>query len=506
MRGTMKRALTACAVLLAVLGAWLFLRPRGPRNEPAATSALATAPHACNVLLLVVDTLRANRLSCYGYPRATSPNIDRLARRGTLYRNNHSQSCWTLTSMISMMTSKSMIAEAKSLPPSVPCLAQVLHDRGFETAAFIANPVVGKTAGFQRGFDVFVVREGEHQKDGWPSTDGIALANDFSTWHAQRARHDDGGREPRSFFAWVQFIDPHQPYEPDPRHRLFHEPRADEDLLLPRWRETWPRVGELSHGMTTLSFDQCVDKMLDDSNLYDGEIKSVDDGVGRILAELEHAGEMGDTLVVLCADHGEMLYEHVQQPLIVRKNLEFYGGLPNGLIDLFGCGHRPWFYEDLWNTPLVIAGPGMPAGVERGGMPANLDIFPTCLDALDVPLPSGLEGISLWNGIEPPRTEVFAYGQGTSAMIERSGKKLIVNPRHYFDLEKDKPEPLQLYDVAHDPHEEHDIASVNPKETARMRRKVADWMARSTRGWSGTYTPEQLKVLRGLGYTGDDDE
>jgi arylsulfatase A-like enzyme len=398
--------------------------------------------------------------------------------------------------MISMMTGKSMIAEAKSLPTSVPCLAATVHDRGLETAAFIGNPVAGKASAFDRGFDEFEEVKGD---------DGLVLAEHFSSWYAQRAKRIAAGTEPRKFFAWVQFIDPHQPYEPDPRHDVYHEPRPDQDLLMPRWQEAWPRVHELSPGFVTLTFDQCVAKMLEDSNRYDGEIKAVDDGVGRILGDVEASGELGDTLVILCADHGEMLYEHLHQPLIVKSHLEHYGGLPDGLIDLFGCGHRPWFYEDLWNTPLILAGPGMPIGVERAGMPANLDVFPTCLDALDIAAPPGLEGSSLWRGIEPDREEVYAYAYGTSAVLERSGKKLIISPREFYSLKKDQPEPLQMHDLARDPHEERNIAPDEPEEAARMRRKIEQWLARSTRGWSGTYTPEQLKILRRLGYTGDDE-
>jgi arylsulfatase A-like enzyme len=502
MQGTMKRAMLAGVTLLAVLVAFAIFR----RGDAAIESSprAAPGPHPCNVLLLVVDTLRANRLSCYGYPRPTSPNIDRLARRGTLYRNNHSQSSWTLTSMISMMTSKSMIAEAKSLPSSVSCLAGALHDQGLETAAFIANPVVGRSAAFERGFDVFEVF-GLLEEAEAGDVDGIELAERFSIWYRERAQRAAAGAERRRFFAWIQFIDPHHPYAPDPRHDVFHGPRPDEAQLRTRWREALPRVQELAPGFSTPSFEQCVEKMLGDSNRYDGEVKAVDDGVGRILAELEQAGELGDTLVILCADHGEMLYEHSVQPLIVRRNLDYYGGLPDGVASLFGCGHRPWFYEDLWNTPLILAGPGMPAGVERAGMPANLDIFPTCLDALDLPGRTDLEGVSLWGGIEPAREEVYAYGYGTTVIFERSRKKLIVSPRTYYELEKNQPEPLQLYDLARDPLEEKNLAQAEPAEAARMRRKVGDWVTRSTRGWSSAYTPEQLKIMKRLGYTGEDE-
>jgi arylsulfatase A-like enzyme len=244
--------------------------------------------------------------------------------------------------------------------------------------------------------------------------------------------------------------------------------------------------------------------MTDDSNHYDGEVNNVDDAVGRILGQLRRSGELDDTLVILCADHGEMLYEHVQQPFIVKTFTDTFGGFPQGVANLFGCGHRFWFFEDLWNTPLILAGPGMPAGVERAGMPANLDIFPTCVDALKLPMPSGLEGVSLWGGVEPDRDAVYAYGQGTTVILERSRRKLIHYPRRFYLLGDDQPEPCVMFDLSNDPHEERDIAADNRDEALRMRGKVRDWYQRATRGWKGTYTPEQLKILNRLGYTGED--
>jgi arylsulfatase A-like enzyme len=98
-------------------------------------------------------------------------------------------------------------------------------------------------------------------------------------------------------------------------------------------------------------------------------VRSVDDGVGSVLAELERTGELADTLVIFCADHGDMLYEHRQQPLITQLSFKANGYLPQGVLELFGHGHRPWYYEPLWNTPLVLAGPGMPAGAVRTSRP-----------------------------------------------------------------------------------------------------------------------------------------
>jgi arylsulfatase A-like enzyme len=489
----MRRALASCAALVLALVIAVHLMHVEPAAPVPARADMGL--HPCNVVLVVVDTLRANRLSCYGYPRPTSPNIDRLAQHGTLYSGTHSQSCWTLTSMISMMTGKSLAEEVRSLPTAVPCLAVAMHDGGLETAAFVSNPVVGESSGFNRGFDEFESSE---------PVDAITVANRFCAWFDARGRvPPELGRRP--FFAWVHFTDPHQPYEPDAQHDIFRGPRVDADVVLPRWRASQVEVPKISPGFVTPSLDECIARMMDDSNLYDGEVRAVDDGVGRILGALESSGELGDTLVILCADHGEMLYEHRQQPALVKSFVDTFGGLPEGMMNLFGCGHRPWFYEDLWNTPLIIAGPGVAAGVRRTGMTANLDIFPTCLDALQLPQCPGLEGTSLWRGNMPDRTSVFAYGHRTFAMFERGAKTLVLSPPALFNLPDDAPAPMQLYDLSRDPHQETDVAAIEPAETSRLRRQLDDWRKRSTRAWTGAYNAAQIQHLRNLGYTGEDD-
>ncbi len=485
-------AWTATALVL-LAGAAALLHSRG-----APASGLASRPHPRNVLLLVVDTLRSNRLSCYGYPRPTSPNIDRLASRGTLYRRNYSQACWTLPSMVSMMTGASVVEEVKALPPGAPTLGEALHESGLETAGFVANGVLGKASGFGRGYDVY---------EAPASADAVTLAGHFVGWHEARRHRAEGGEKVKPFFAWVQFIDPHQPYEPDAAHDVFHGPRLDQERLIERLEAMQARASDLSPDPATPSLEQAVTQATEESNRYDGEVFAVDDGVGRILAELDHGGDLENTLVILCADHGEMLYEHPQQPLIVKSILDKYGRLPKGVLDLFGCGHRPWYYEDLWNTPLIVAGPGMPSGAVRTGLTANLDIFATVLDALGLPSRKGLEGRSLWGGLEPGREQVFAYGHETNAVVEAAAKKLILHPRRFFLLPEGAPDPVEMHDLKSDPREEVDIAEKEPQEKERLTREIAAWRARSPRLKAMTVGEEQMRLLKKLGYVdGDHDE
>jgi len=410
MRRETRTALLALAIVGGCFAAGCFGSLRRPRPK--------------NVLLIVVDTLRSNRLHCYGYPRATSPNIDRLAARGTLYERNYSQACWTLPSMISMMSGRSVVDEIKALPANLPVLAESMHVAGFETAGFVANAVLGQASGFARGFDVYEaagnVRAGE-------------LAGRFSAWSQKRERA-------KPFFAWVQFIDPHHPYEPDAAHDVFKGPRVDESTLARRFGAAMPRVAELSPDASTPDIDASIAEATADSNRYDGEVLAVDDGVGTILQALEKSGALSDTLVLLASDHGEMLYEHPVQPLIVEIVRKESGGkLPEGVLDLFGRGHRPWYFEDLWRTPLILAGPGVPEGTRRSSLSANLDVSATILDAVGLAAASDNEGRSLLGGRDSGRERVFAYGHQTSAVIEASGAKAIVHPPRMFLLPKDSP-------------------------------------------------------------------
>ena len=138
-------------------------------------------------------------------------------------------------------------------------------------------------------------------------------------------------------------------------------------------------------------------------------------------------------------------------------------------------------------------------------MTANLDVFPTCVDALQLAPSAGLEGTSLWRGNMPVRTSVFAFGHRAFAMFERGTKTLVVSPPSLYNLPDDAPPPMQLYDLASDPRQEVDIAAVDRAETARLRRQLDDWRKRSTRAWTGTYNAAQIQHLRNLGYTGEDD-
>ncbi len=448
-------------------------------------------PRPTNVLLLVVDTLRADRLGCYGYPRPTSPNIDRLAARGTLYEHNYSQASWTVPSMISMLTGVSVTTEEQSIPASIKVLAEALHDRGMETAAFPANDVLGHERGFERGFDT------------WDFTaetvnaDAQTLAQRFAGWHGARQKVD-GKRRP--WFVWMQFLDPHMPYQPKPAFDVFNGPRPDQKRMEARWRAALADAEQRSPNLAGKNLRESMDMMTHYSNLYDGEVRQADDAIGKIMETLEASGELETTLVIVVSDHGEMLFEHRLEPYFVKSRIDKMGGLPEGVADLFGNGHRSWFYEHLWNTPMIMAGPGMPIGKRVSSLSANLDIYPTVLEALDMKRAGWLEGESLFGGAQTRRERVLAHAYFTSAVREQAGLKLIQHPRNMFLLEGPGEEPVDFFDLAQDPYEEKNSANARPEDVERLRKQIADWIARAKREAMQDMTPAQRESLRQNGY------
>lgn len=443
-----------------------------------------------NVLLIVVDTLRADRLSCYGYTRETSPYIDELlAGRGVTYEANYSQGCWTVPSMVSMFSGLWVTDNETALSTRHTTLPEDLQKAGFLTAAFVGNPVLRNDRGFDRGFDTFQA----------PDWDGNAttLAQAFERWY----RGTESERaDARGWFAWVHPVDPHHPYHPAQEYWKFRDRRPDEELLKPRWQQELHRVSELAPGGQHPPPGAALNEMNTLSNAYDNEVLAADDGVRRMLELLRESGELDQTLVIFASDHGEMLFEHPQYPL--ELSLKAEKGMENGARDLFMLGHRAWFHEELWNTPLLIAGPGMPAGEVRDGLAANLDIYPTILDALGLPVESEVHGQSLWGGRTPERDAVFGYGFQTAAVLEDSGKKLVEHNRRRFLQEGPGPLPLELFDHTEDATEVTELAEARPDEARRLQARLESWREEFARDITRGTSTTDWQVLDDLGYGG----
>lgn len=383
---TMRRSLpwAAAAVLLLAGGIELGQRIAEARELAALSPAASGAP---NLLIVVMDTVRADHLSAYGYSRATSPNFERLAREGTLFENAISTSSWTLPAHASLLTGRlphehGAIHWAYTL--HLPNIAEELRRRGFRTGAFSANTLYfTRQKGFGGGFI--------HFEDVFTSAADMAIRTAYGrlyVWYVVRHTWpgdlpgrkwaenvnanflrwiDRGPKQP--FFVILNYFDAHDPYlPPQPYRSMFSQiPNPGGELNDVFWRMR-PRKPEMVQS---------------EMDAYDGGIAYVDAQIGRLMAGLEARGLKQNTLVIILSDHGELFGEH----------------------DIYL--HRNSLYRPLIRVPMVFYWPGhIPAGV-RVSPPVTLASIPaTLLDLLGsgtqslFPFPSL---VPLWSGADPAR-------------------------------------------------------------------------------------------------------
>ena len=425
--------------------------------------------HPDALVLIVVDTLRADRLGSYGYHRSTSPGLDRLAARGVVLERAWAPSPWTLPSFASLysglLPSRHGAGVAPGAGPApergfsrlaggVPVAAEILRSHGFATAGFATNRFLQTAFGIERGFETYDV---EHTQLGRQRRADVIVDRALAWIDAHAS-----GR----FFLSIHILDPHMPYDaPAPTGgRFTSELTPTPGLPFGNTRKMWGLAAQLG------SEDRAYV-----SAAYDEEVAFVDLHLTRLLEQLESRGILDRALVVLTSDHGEELFER----------------------DGFEHGHT--LYQELLHVPLVIWGPGLAAS--RIASPVSLvDVLPTALDALGIPKPADLDGVSLWpavrTGAEPPHRDLFAqatlYGPRRRAVIAWP-YKLIVDLRTGH---------RELYDLSLDPRERRDLAPTQ----ARLADELAAVIARrfSSRAPAprerAELDPQTLEELRALGY------
>lgn len=416
-------------------------------------------PH---VLLVTVDTLRADRLGAYGYTRPTSPNLDRLAREGALFEVAYAPTGATGPSHATLFTSRYPLAHRVErnglvLPPSERTLAELLHEAGYETAAFVSSYPVTRRYGLDQGFshydESFDTESDTLELEEWSGerVEGAFDRRGRATLRAARAWLEQRDARER-LFLWVHLFDPHDPYVAPPR---FARP------FLASGQDERARAGAL----------------------YDAEIAYTDAVLGRLVEAFEAWAGQGSTLLVVTADHGEGLWDHGWRM------------------------HNRYLYEEETRVPLVWRWPGrIPAGL-RIGQPVHLaDVAPTLLGLLGIPrdglplegrdLAPVLQGDAAANGERPiwlqgpdydpawgPR---FALRVGDWKLIEwHSG-------RH------------ELYDLRVDPGERHDLARREPQVRRQLSAQLSHWRD----GQAAVRGPERIErleardreALRALGY------
>lgn len=421
------------------------------------TACRHEAPRPPNVLIVVIDTLRADRLGAYGHQGGLTPFLDLLARRGTLFEHAYAASSWTVPSVASVLTSRHLTQHQVStffsrLAEEEVTFPERLRDAGWITAGFSANPNVRVESGFGQGLDELWNEPTPHVDVRGDALRAQALARLDRTWN----RHAGSPA-----VLYLQYMEPHEPYDPpEPFRSRFvvdddGKPFDMEAAIRASVASVLPGAGRdatgkppdaadavraiLARGRPVTDEELAPIKLLSERRtrrLYEGDVASADDQMRRLFDELERRGFLDNAVVVLTSDHGEEFGEHG------------------------GTSHGRTLYEESVRVPLILMGAGVPAGRRVAENVSLLDLGPTLLDLLGLPAEVRFEGRSLvplmraGAGSEraaapdvllqlEPMLPVTADGRVHARALVRRDRKLLVRPDDAFEV----------YDLGADPGE-----------------------------------------------------
>jgi arylsulfatase A-like enzyme/cytochrome c-type biogenesis protein CcmH/NrfG len=389
-----------------------------------------------NVLLVTIDTLRADHLGCYGDAAAATPTLDGLAARGVRFETALAQAPLTGPSHATILTGLTPPGHGFrnnsgfAVPAGVHLAAETFKSAGYDTAAFISGFPLDRRFGFNRGFDTYddhLPRGNDRRRTPYVERFADATTEAVLQWLTHR-------KEGSPWFLWVHYYDPHAPYEPP----------AD---LLARFKAT----------------------------PYDGEVAFVDRELQRVLTALSTRGDAGRTLTVVTADHGESLGEHGEGT------------------------HGLFVYDATLRVPLIVAGPGIPAGKVSKTVARSIDILPTLLDYSGLRAPAPPDGRSLRAAAEGEEmSDAPAYAESLYPQLELGWA-----PLHAMRLGRFKfieAPRAELYDIQSDGRETINRITQEPAAAQRLRGGLAQALQRETPAAAAPTDPEVAKRLQALGY------
>jgi arylsulfatase A-like enzyme/Tfp pilus assembly protein PilF len=402
-----------------------------------------------NVLLITVDTLRADYLSCYGGKAVPTPNMDALAFRGVRFAQAFAQVPLTAPSHASILTGtyppvhKLRDNGGFILDNGVPTLATITQQAGLETAAFVAAAVLDHYYGLNRGFNSYVdemtTKRGKGALPGVvPEVRAEIITRRALNWLDTRLQRGVGKTPMQNFFLWVHYYDPHFPYDPPPPYRNRYA-----------------------------------------KNLYGGEMAYADVQVGELLKGLAERGLQERTLVVLLGDHGESLGEHGEYT------------------------HGVFLYDSTLHVPLIVAGPELAANRVIPQQVRTIDVMPTIVQWLGLSPGEKAQGVSLaptlTQGKEVPAT--YAYSETIYPKTNLGWAELrAVRTPVYKLIQAPTPE---LYRLETDPAESHNVKNQYPGEVDQLQKKIKEVAgAESSQGLleRQPISSETLRQLQSLGY------
>ncbi len=407
-------------------------------------------PAARNLLLITLDTTRADRLGVYGYARPSSAGIDRLASEAVVFDRAYSTSSWTLPSVVSLMTGHYPTThrcnrDRSALTDEFVTLAETLRDAGFRTGAVVSHIYLEKRHGLEQGFDHYdqelVLSTGKMSHEAVTSP---AISDKGIAWIEERAR------DPRArWFLWLHYFDPHIEYRAHPGVSEAFGTEEEQDR-------------------------------------YVGEIAFTDSHLGRVLEALAEHDLQRETAVILLADHGEEFGEHG------------------------GAQHRRTLYEEVLRIPLIVRAPGIEA--TRVPTPVStVDVLPTALALLGADPVSDLPGSSL---VPLMLEEANVASRPVLAELNEKPIRLNAVVVDRWKLVRDLVnDQSMLFDLHSDPGEQADLCAADPERAAAMTRTLQQLMeaarqAAEEKGPPATIdlSPEDVELLENLGYAGSEDE
>ena len=413
------------------------------------TPALSASPpnSTPNVVLITIDTLRADHLRCYGYDQGHTPNIDKLAAAGTRFTAVVTAAPLTLPSHCSIMTGTYPMYHGVrdnvgyKLDPSAETLAQILRRHGYATGAVVGSYVLDQSFGLGTGFD-FYYDHFASQIDPRETINMAQLKRKGADVIDQAMSWIRGVRG-HPFFVWTHLYDPHDPYDPPP-------PFKSQFASAP----------------------------------YDGEIAYVDQQVGRFMAFLNENGLYENTLIVVTSDHGESLGEHRE------------------------LRHGYFIYDATLRIPLIVTPPsGSIAPRTVTQEVRSIDIAPTILQLLGLPSGKMMQGMSLKSLMQGTRRELAPDAYSESFYPRQFGWSALrsLRVRNLKYIEAPRPE---LYELDQDPKELKNVAAERPAVASALKSKLAALEKSSSDGGfqakaAHRLTPEELAKLASLGYVGD---
>lgn len=402
-----------------------------------------------NIVLIALDTQRADHLGCYGYHRDTSPNIDAVAAESVLFESCYAPNIPTHPSFTTMFSGKEAIShDIVNIGGGVPIrdgiklLPEILSENGYRTVA-----VDNMGRHFTRGFS-------DYHKFAWDRSDPTVLRKAETVTDLAVPAIEELAQGDQPFFCFLHYWDPHTPLLPPPEYRrLFYPEDADPyDPDNHSMDEAWnwePFKWYFHEWMPGITDAEYV------INLYDGEVRYMDDQLARVFAALEPVRD--DTLLLITADHGEILNDHL------------------GYFDHHGL------YEGDVRVPLMMRYPGnFPAGRRVPGFVQNLDIAQTLLECAGIPQREGMEGISLLPSIYGMRDGNYSEVYLSEATWEV--KRAVRTDRWKLirSIEQDRHgRPMQeLFDLQADPGEQNNLAESEPEQVKELETKLDAWLAR----------------------------